>query len=319
MLIEVADASAVGEVRRVSARAGEQLAFDEVTIGRISVVVSELATNLVKHATRGLVIITPNVERGELEIVALDHGSGIADISQALHDGHSTAGTSGTGLGAISRQADFFNVYSRPKAGTVVLARFGNSDNAELGAMSIPILGEWKNGDSWAASSQNGTRTVMVVDGLGHGDPAHEAAVAACEAFAESKGSASMRLQTVHNGLRHTRGAAVAIAELDPNAGVMRFAGVGNISAITVDRAARRATVSIHGIAGHDMRALREFAYPWTRESTLIMHSDGVSTRWNLDDYPGLIGRDPALIAAVLWNDHRRHNDDSTIVVVRTP
>jgi len=283
-------------------------------------VASELASNLVKHAGRGLVVMNRDEDHGELEIISLDHGPGIEDIGEALRDGYSTRGTVGTGLGAISRQADFFNLYTRRKHGTVVLARFGrNVRAAEVAAVSIPVHGERVNGDGWAASNGNGMRTVMVVDGLGHGDPAHQAATAAREVFQTSSGSPANRLQTIHDGLKHTRGAAVAIAQLDPEGGKMHFAGIGNISAITVDPSARRSAVSMHGIAGHEMRQVREFEYPWTRESVLIMHSDGLTTRWNLDDYPALMTRDPAVIAGVLWNDHRRQNDDSTVVVARTP
>ena len=319
IVVDVADASAVGEVRRVAARLGERLTFDEAAVGRISVVATELATNLMKHAKLGLMIMTFDEERLRLDVLSVDHGPGIPDVGVALRDGHSTTGTSGTGLGAISRQADFFDLYSRPK-GTVVLARFArNTGPAEVGALSVPIRGEVKNGDGWTFASDNGVRTVMVVDGLGHGELAHTAAVAACNAFNTSKGSPSDRLRTVHDGIRHTRGAAVAIAELNPGTGEMRFAGVGNIAATMVDPGARRSAVSVYGIAGHEMRTLREFSYPWSRESSLIMHSDGLSTRWDLDSYPALMTRDPSVIAGVLWNDHRRQSDDSTVVVARTP
>ena len=320
VLIEVADESAVGELRRVGSQLGRTLEVSEETIGRIAVVASELGTNLVKHARGGLVIFSPDEERRSIEILSLDHGPGIADIGAALQDGHSTLGTSGTGLGAISRQSDFFNLYSHRKYGTVLLARFGGGDHSrDVAGVSIPMRGERVNGDGWSSSAMNGTRTVMVVDGLGHGHLAHEAASAACDAFGRSKGSPAERLQMIHEGLRQTRGAAVAVAELDPNGGKMRFAGVGNISATTVDPTARRSAVSLHGIAGHEMRQVREFEYPWSRESSLIMHSDGLTTRWNLDDYPALMAKDPAVIAGVLWNDYRRQNDDATVVVARTP
>jgi hypothetical protein len=220
--------------------------------------------------------------------------------------------------------ADFFQIYSRPKHGTAILTRVGRQGSAEhesavIGGISIPLRGERVNGDGWSFTAENGTRTVMVVDGLGHGYPAHDAAVAACKAFNDAKGSCGERLRTIHEAIRSTRGAAVAVAELDPNEGKMRFAGVGNISATIIDATARRSAVSMHGIAGHEMREVREFSYPWSRQSSLIMHSDGLTTRWDLDTYPALLARDPALIAAILWKDHRRPNDDSTVVVARTP
>jgi hypothetical protein len=175
------------------------------------------------------------------------------------------------------------------------------------------------NGDSWAFKANDGKWTVMVVDGLGHGFYAHDAAVAACESFTGAKGSCTAMLKAIHEALRPTRGAAVAVAELDPVAGLVRFAGVGNISATMIDPPARRSAVSMHGIAGHEIREVREFDYPWSRQSSLIMHSDGIGTRWDLDTYPALLARDPVLVAGILWKDHRRQNDDSTVVVARTP
>lgn len=321
ILIEVSDSSAAGEVRRAITALATELGFDEDATGRLSVVATELATNLVKHASGGLVLAA--AREHAIEVVALDGGPGIADIAQALHDGHSTASTSGTGLGAVTRMADFFDVYSLRPTGTAIVARVGG-DGEKAGAacvagISVPVRNEIVNGDGWAQVEDDGTLTVMLVDGLGHGAPAHEAAVAACASFKKAKGSPTEKLRTIHDALRHTRGAAVAIAELDGGKRAMRFAGVGNISATMIDPSARRSAVSLYGIVGHEVRDFREFSYPWSRESSLIMHSDGLTTRWDLDKYPGLLTHDPAVIAGVLWKDHRRPNDDSTVVVARTP
>jgi hypothetical protein len=181
----------------------------------------------------------------------------------------------------------------------------------------VPFPGETVSGDGWLEKKGERGRMIMVVDGLGHGQFAHDAAVAACKAFRTAHGSVRDTLNTIHDALRGTRGAAVAVAELDLQAGLVRFAGVGNISATIVDPSARRSAVSVYGIAGHQMREVREYTYPWTSESTMIMHSDGLTTRWDLDAYPGLLGRDAVLIAGVLWKDHRRQSDDSTVVVAR--
>jgi len=323
ILIEVTDTSSAGEVRReVSILAG-QLGLDEDAIGRLSVVATELSTNLIKHASGGIALIgSENTDATAVEVLALDSGPGIADVAQALHDGHSTTATSGTGLGAISRMADFFDLYSARSQGTAVLARVGTRQTkaaANVSAISIAVRGEMVNGDGWEQAEEDGIATMMLVDGLGHGVPAHDAAMAASDAFRTAKGSPADKLRTMHDALRHTRGAAGAIAELHSANGTMRFAGVGNISATMIDPAARRSAVSVYGIIGHDVRGFREFSYPWSRESCLIMHSDGLTTRWDLDRYPGLLNHDPALIAGVLWKDHRRHNDDSTVLVARTP
>lgn len=327
ILIEVTETSAVGEVRRaVSGFAGE-LGLDEETIGRLSVIATELATNIVKHASRGIVLIgSESVNSATVEVIALDTGPGIPDIARALRDGHSTTATSGTGLGAVSRMSDFFDIYSARALGTAVLARVARSalkGAAEVAAISVPVRNEHVNGDGWDRVQDDGTLTIMLVDGLGHGLPAHEAASAASKAFRTAKGAPADKLRTIHDALKGTRGAAVAIAELHPGTGTangtMRFAGIGNISVTMIEPGARRSAVSLYGIVGHDVREFREFSYPWSRESCLIMHSDGLTTRWDLDRYPGLLAHDPALIAGMLWKDHRRHNDDSTVLVARTP
>jgi len=321
ILIEVTDASAAGEVRREVSFLAGRLGLDEDAVGRLSVIATELSTNLTKHASGGIVLLgTDNATT--VEVLALDSGPGIADVAKALRDGHSTTATSGTGLGAVSRMADFFDLYSARPQGTAVLARVGTRPTkaaADVSAISVAVRGETVNGDGWEQAEEDGIATMMLVDGLGHGAPAHAAAAAASDAFRTAKGSPTDKLRTIHDALRHTRGAAVAIAELHHANGTMRFAGVGNISATMIDPAARRSAVSVYGIIGHDVRSFREFSYPWSRESCLIMHSDGLTTRWDLDRYPGLLAHDAALIAGVLWKDHRRPNDDSTVLVARTP
>jgi anti-sigma regulatory factor (Ser/Thr protein kinase) len=324
ILIEVTESSAVGEVRRaVSSLAGD-FGFDADAVGRLSVIATELATNVVKHAGRGFVLIGPDdVGANAIEVIAVDAGPGIANVAEALRDGHSTTATAGNGLGAISRMANFFDLYSLQKSGTAILARVAREGQkmraAQIGGISVAVRGETVNGDGWQCAAADGVITIMVVDGLGHGLPAHEASIAAGVAFLAAKGPPAEQLRTVHDAIKRTRGAAVAIAELDAKKGSMRYCGAGNISATMIDPAARRSAVSLYGIVGHDVRDFREFSYPWSHDSTLIMHSDGLTTRWDLDRYAGLLGHDAALIAAVLWKDHRRQNDDSTVVVARTP
>jgi anti-sigma regulatory factor (Ser/Thr protein kinase) len=321
-LIEVRESSAIGEVRRAASSLAERIGLTEDDIGRLALAITELGTNLIKHAGGGAFVVGRGGENAKMvEILALDSGPGIANIAEALRDGHSTTSTPGTGLGTVSRQANFFQIYSRPKHGTVALVRVGavnaRSDSAKSGGVSVPFPGEEVNGDGWCEKRVEGRRMILMVDGLGHGQLAHDAAIAACDAFNATKGSTRDTLATIHDALRGTRGAAVAIAELDHESQMLRFAGVGNIAATIVDPTARRSAVSLYGIVGHQIREIREYTYPWTPESTLILHSDGLTTRWDLDGYPGLLGRDAVLIAGVLWKDHHRQTDDSTVVVAR--
>ena len=65
------------------------------------------------------------------------------------------------------------------------------------------------------------------------------------------------------------------------------------------------------------MRKVQEFVLPWNAGAMLIMQSDGLASRWDLEQYPGLIGCHPALIAAVLYRDYTRGRDDVAVLVAR--
>ena len=75
--------------------------------------------------------------------------------------------------------------------------------------------------------------------------------------------------------------------------------------------------VSHNGTAGHAAGSIHEFTYPVPPQSTIVMFSDGLTTRWDLTAYPGLGHRSPALIAGVLYRDFSRRRDDVTVVVAR--
>jgi hypothetical protein len=117
--------------------------------------------------------------------------------------------------------------------------------------------------------------------------------------------------------LQPTRGAAVAIASIDPNANQLRFAGVGNISALIVQPMTAQHLVSHNGTAGHNIRKIHEFTYDWSPNAALVMHSDGINTHWRMDTYPGLARRHPTLLAATLLRDQSRGHDDACVVVAR--
>ena len=120
-------------------------------------------------------------------------------------------------------------------------------------------------------------------------------------------------VSVIHDALRGSRGAAVAVARLDRSRAVVTYAGVGNIAGAIVTDGTARHLVSNNGTAGHDARRINEFAYPWSDDAVLVMHSDGLGSRWQLDQYPGLIRHHPAVVAAVLYRDWSRGRDDVTV------
>jgi hypothetical protein len=75
--------------------------------------------------------------------------------------------------------------------------------------------------------------------------------------------------------------------------------------------------VSHNGTVGAEMRKVQEFTYPWNAESILVMNSDGLTTHWRIDPYPGLQNKSTLMMAAVLYRDFKRTRDDSTVLVAR--
>jgi anti-sigma regulatory factor (Ser/Thr protein kinase) len=328
MWLTVDDRSQVGEVRRVATSMAGALGLNEQDQGRVALVLTEALNNAVTHGGGGEAVLRPVTNsRVGVEALIIDRGPGIADIERALRDGYSTAGTPGTGLGAVARVADTFDIYSGAGAGTAVLARvWARSDRSvshparalTTGSVCLPRSGETECGDAWALG-RSGDRVVLIgADGLGHGP---DAAAASREALRVFRKNLSLPpadiVAEIHAALRSTRGAAVAVAALDPNLKEIRYAGVGNIAGSVVSATESRSMVSHNGTAGHELRKIQEFQYQWPAGALVIMHSDGLQTHWRLDRYPGLAARDPALIAGILYRDFSRGRDDLTVVAVR--
>jgi anti-sigma regulatory factor (Ser/Thr protein kinase) len=326
--VAVQESSQVAEGRRLAQSCAERLGLDDDAVGRVALVATELATNLLKHARGGELIIRPVTDSsspGDVELLAVDGGPGMADWKACLVDGYTTSSSPGTGLGAVSRASRLFDVFSSPAQGTVALARVGSgvtsierdSSHLEVGAVCVALHGESACGDAWTFERRNGIMRFLVADGLGHGRDAEAASHAAVDLF-DSLGA--MRpgeiMQRLHGGLRHTRGAAAAAVELDASQREVRYCGVGNISAVIISTAGRRHLVSHNGTIGHEVRRIQEMTYPWPDDGVLLLHSDGIATHWKLEDYPGLTTRHPSLIAGTLYRDHRRVRDDATVIAV---
>ena len=329
MLVILGDSSDVAAARRAANGHAQDLGFDEETAGRCALVTTELATNLLKHAGGGQILLGPYRDStgSGLEILSLDKGPGIADLGRAMADGYSTAGSMGTGLGAVRRQADEFAVYSRPGLGTAVMARIRDPATPvpaptppiiSLGAVVEPIAGETVSGDRWGFAPSALGPTLMAVDGSGHGSQAAAAADAAMAAFERHAAEDCVPLmETMHRALAPTRGGAVAVARLDSAKAMLRFVGVGNIAGMLLGEGKPQRMVSHNGVLGHIAPRIREFTYPVKGGVTVLMHSDGLSSKWDLASYPGLGASHPSLIAAVLFRDHRRERDDASVVVMR--
>ncbi len=332
LFVHVDEPTKVGEARRTAVALAETLGFDDVHQGKVALIATEAASNLIKHGGGGDLILTDNDDgtRVALEILAVDSGHGMSDVSRCLVDGFSSAGSPGTGLGAISRLADLFDVYSTVGAGTVVWARLyakpppastePSRPTLDVGAVRVAVAGETVCGDNWASVARDGSAFLMVADGLGHGRMAAVAADEAVRVFLRHRSrEPQVILESIHEALRGTRGAAIAIARFDFELGVVRYAGIGNIGGVIAHPHDRKSTnlVSQNGTVGFMFRRIHTFEYEWTDDCVLLMFSDGLATHWSLEKYPGLHQRNPTVIAGVLYRDHKRKRDDVTVVATR--
>jgi anti-sigma regulatory factor (Ser/Thr protein kinase) len=324
--ISVTEPSSVGEVRRLAAALAQRLAWNEVDIGKVSLVATETANNLVKHARHGQIFLRPVEETGAngVELLVLDKGPGMSDVSQALRDGYSTAGSPGNGLGAIARLSNLFDINSVPGRGTAMLSRLWagaaqpSTISMEIGVVCVAKPGEEVCGDAWSVRHLPGRTVIVVADGLGHGQYAAQAAAECLRVFNEKPTRRPAEIiQAAHGPLRSTRGASMAVAEIHFDEGVVYYAGIGNIAGSILSGDSSRSLVSHNGIVGHEMRRLQEFSYGWPADAIIVLHSDGLQSRWTLENYPGLTVRHPALVAGTLYRDFHRASDDVTVLVAR--
>jgi anti-sigma regulatory factor (Ser/Thr protein kinase) len=325
--LRVESPSAAVGCRSAALTLAERLEFPPARSGQLSLATTEAASNLYKHAHQGMMLlrvcrdadVSGAVVSG-IEVITIDAGPGLADVGAAVRDGHSTAGTLGIGLGAIHRLADVCEMYSRPGRGTVLAARFWPRPYRPAAVCCAglirPITGETECGDSYGASSNGGVITGVLCDGLGHGPLAAVAAREAVRVVREAPADEPLALlERAHRVLGRTRGGAIAIVRIDGQA--VRFAGLGNVAAWITDGDARHGLVSVPGIVGHQARKIRQYDYTLPPGAAVILHSDGLSSRWDVRALPGLMTKGPLVIAAALLGEAGVHRDDAGILVLR--
>lgn len=340
--VPVHDSTRVRDARVAAEHAAALAGLDEQRTATAALVATELATNLLKHAGGGQVLVDVVAPRDLsdgrdetrlVQVVAVDHGPGIADVSAALSDGFTTTRSLGAGLGTCARLADAFDLHSVPGRGTVVAARIGAVPDGRAGGggpvagvraggVNVPFGGADYSGDAWAWVRSGDRLTLMLADGLGHGPEAARASTAAVEALrAAAHLTPSQALRRLDTALAPTRGAAVAVAQVDTRAAVLRFAGVGNIGARLCEGGVWRHLVSRPGIVGtHRPTTLREDETAWSDDRVLVLHSDGLPSRWTPTPDTCRTGADPAVTAAVTIRDAsspaRPVRDDTTVAVL---
>jgi anti-sigma regulatory factor (Ser/Thr protein kinase) len=320
--VAIKDTSSIGEVRRAAAAAAIKLNLDETRAGELAILTTEVTRNVLIHGGGGQVIVAGIESPGGpvVRILALDTGGGIENLPEAMRDGFSTAGTMGTGMGAMKRLARRFEVFTG-RGGTMVLLEVGEGSAmgpVQSAGLTLPYPGERVCGDGWYCEHTPDRTVAILADGLGHGPGAAEAAQEAVATVRlRSTRSPGEILGYVHDALKKTRGAVAAVVEICPGEGKLTYAGIGNISASILSKGLSRSLISHNGTLGMTVSRVQEFRTEWFPDSVFVMHSDGLQSKWDMRSYPGLISRHPALICGALIRDFRRHRDDAGVVVLK--
>ena len=314
------------EVHMEVTRAG----FSEKKIAAIDLIVSEMTSNIVKHAGSGeLLYRCVEMEQGnpEFEVLCIDKGPGMADPTRMRKDGVSTTGTLGQGLGAIERLSTFSEVYSLPRWGTIVYSHVkmkekqlrGKTPDVEIRALCVSKPREVACGDGYRVKRTMGDVRIFLGDGLGHGLDAKAAVDSAGDFFMATPESDPVEIiRQMHEKVRRTRGLVAAVAVLDKATSEWKICGVGNISVRVYTGLQVKNYMSFNGTVGLNIpTSLKNSTFPLEKNQHLIMSSDGIRTRWNLTQYPSIFKYDSTILAAAVYRDNFRGNDDASILVAK--
>ncbi len=309
------------------------LPFSPRRLAELDIVVAELLSNLVKHAHQGELLVRPVGSRWGavpvpgLELIALDNGPGMADPARMLQDGVSTTQTLGQGLGAINRLSDLFQLYSVVDWGTIVLCRiftekqplFIPAPTTEIGTVVLPKPGETACGDGYAVVETAAHVKLFLGDGLGHGPLAETAVQRAVGAFRQSDALSPAALLTdIHKAVKGTRGLVGTVVVYDRAARIWQLCGVGNVSVRISHALGSTGYASHNGIIGSNIPSrLVDQSIAADAGEHVILYSDGLNNRWDINSYTSLFKYDPSVLVAALYKDQARRTDDVSVVVGR--
>lgn len=310
-------------------RLAERIGIGKLQVADVAIGISELASNLVKHrAVQGMLMLRV-VERDgvkALEVITSDRGPGITSIGHAMAEGYSTAGTLGIGLAAVERLMDEFEIASDATTGTVVTARkrlrppgaHVGGPRFELGIMSRPIKGGHHNGDGYFVTQYEDRVVLAVIDGLGHGKNAEQAARVAVQVLRDQCHEPIAAIfEMCHQRLRQVRGATMAICRIDTEARLVCHAGVGNVKTRIYGSESSSDLRTHNGTVGINLPNTEVRDYRLPPDGLVIMFSDGISDRFSRQDIQALSDSTPETIARYLLDHFGRDHDDATVIVGR--
>lgn len=325
----ISNSAEVIAIRRIAKDMAKEIGFDKCGREEISLVVSELASNIIKYAQRGIVTLTPvcNEQHEGLMIEAEDDGEGFNEHT-SMKDGVSTSGTLGMGLGAVNRLMDEFDILQRENhTGTRIVCKRWLHDNSnhgqhcpfDFGVFSRPKPNETANGDTFIIKNIRGATLVGVIDGVGHGELASQAANAARQYVERHAEQPLLEIfRGVDRACAATRGVVMALVILDWKKGTFRYASVGNIEVkVFSHRHEKPKFIVRRGIVGKHAPAPVVTENDWHPGDMLALHSDGISTHWQWHDFTQYEDHPAQVIAEHIYNATQKDHDDATIVIVK--
>lgn len=325
---KIDDRSLVPFIKREIHNLALESGFGAHRAGEIDIIIAELTSNLIKYADYGELLyrVATVDEKKAIEICCIDNGRGIENVNKIMADGYSSTNTLGQGLGAIKRLSNEFSIYSIRNWGTVQYIKILENTafvqspvrkNLSFAGVRVNCPGERVCGDGYFVKSVQGGFQIFVGDGLGHGINAHEAVEQAIKAFKLSKETDPAEvLRDIHADVKKTRGLVATVAAVDYKTGLWNICGIGNIGTRIYDGLENKTYTPYNGIVGHNIpRTLKCTSLPYRKHQLVVMFSDGLKTRWTLNDLPSIQKYDPALIAATLYKGNVRGNDDTTVFV----
>jgi phosphoserine phosphatase RsbX len=187
----------------------------------------------------------------------------------------------------------------------------------ERGVAGLAHEGEARSGDlAVFAPSQRGA-LVAVIDGLGHGDAAADAAEAAGEVLrTHVEQSPQDLLELCHRQLRRTRGAVMTLAWFDLEARAMTWTGIGNVEArfVRVGNDRHPSPVVLGGVVGYNLPQARLGTIPLEPGDAVVLATDGVAADFSQSLASGVAAQK---LAERVLERHAKGTDDALAAVVR--
>ena len=328
--LTISDESGVILAGRQTKTVLRELNFDPAAVEDIVLAVHELASNIVKHADRGTITLTPRIcdDRYGIEINATDSGPGIVDVEQAIVDGYSTAGGLGGGLGTVHRLMDEVVIDSdhNAQAGFQVTAtRWSREPSPSphaapplvVGTATRPKPGCDQNGDAFLIEHKAGETLVGVIDGLGHGQAAHHASRQAKQYVrTHTDQSVADLFAGVERVCRDTRGVVMLLARFEWRAGTVTLGSVGNITLRVCDSPTARHLTPKRGVLGNRAPNPRISEWKWPPSAVMVIHSDGLTSRWQCDEFSFRDDRTITETAEDLLQQLSNGEDDATVLII---